>query len=145
MLPPEIRCVVGIDVAKQAHVVCALEAPSGGIRHKPSRIEATAEGHALLCSWLETWGNPEQTVIGLEATGPLWEPLYDAPDAGGLPRTGAQSTPDRVVGLQPGAASQARWDRCADPGPWPVGGIGPRQHLALRGGAGLADPDPCAA
>ena len=51
MLPPEIRCVVGIDVAKQAHVVWALEAPSGAIRHKPSRIE---EGYALLRSWLET-------------------------------------------------------------------------------------------
>jgi transposase len=77
MLPPEIRCVVGIDVAKQAHVVCALEAPSGALRHKPSRIEATAEGYALLRSWLEMWGSPEQTVIGLEATGPLCEPLYD--------------------------------------------------------------------
>ena len=60
MLPPEIRCVVGIDIAKHAHVVCALEAPSGAMRHKPSRIEASAEGYALLCSWLETWGSPEQ-------------------------------------------------------------------------------------
>src|SRR5690348_126857 len=83
MLPPEIRCVVGIDVAKQAHVVCALEAPSGTIRHKPSRIEATAEGYALLRSWLETWGSPAQTLIGLEATGPLWEPLYDTLTAAG--------------------------------------------------------------
>jgi len=77
MLPPEIRCVVGIDVAKQAHVVCALEAPSGAIRHKPSRIEATAEGYGLLGAWLQTWGSPEQILIGLEATGPLWEPLYE--------------------------------------------------------------------
>ncbi len=77
MLPPEIRCVVGMDVAKQAHVVCALEAPRGAMRHKPSRIEATADGYALLCSWLETWGSREQTLIGVEATGPLWEPLYE--------------------------------------------------------------------
>jgi transposase len=77
MLSPEIRCVVGIDVAKQAHVVCALEAPSGTIRHKPSRIEATAEGYALLLAWLETWSARELILIGLEATGPLWEPLYD--------------------------------------------------------------------
>ncbi len=81
MLPPDTRCVVGIDVAKQAHVVCALEAPSGAIRHKPSRIEATieatAEGYALLRSWLQTWGTQETVLLGLEATGPLWEPLYD--------------------------------------------------------------------
>jgi transposase len=75
MLPAEIRCVVGIDVAKHAQVVCALEAPSGAMRHKPSRIEASVEGSALLCSWLETWGSPEQTLMGLEATGPLWELL----------------------------------------------------------------------
>jgi transposase len=81
MTPAEIRCVVGIDVAKQAHVVCALEAPSGALRHKPSRIEATQEGYALLLSWLATWrasATPEAALIGLEATGVLWEPLYDA-------------------------------------------------------------------
>ena len=80
MLGPEIRCVVGIDVAKQAQVVGALEAPSGALRHKPSRIEATAVGYALLRSWLQTWaeGRPAETrLIGLEATGSLWEPLYD--------------------------------------------------------------------
>jgi transposase len=80
MLTPELRCVVGSDVAKQAHVVCALEAPAGAVRHKPSRIEATAEGYALLRSWLETWaegGSPETVLIGLEATGSLWEPLYE--------------------------------------------------------------------
>ena len=40
MLPPEIRCVVGIDVATSAHVVCALEVPSGapgGSRARRSR------------------------------------------------------------------------------------------------------------
>ena len=77
MVAPEIRGVVGIDVAKQAHVVCALAAPRGAVRHKASRIEATAEGYALLRSWLETWGTPETILLGLEATGPLWEPLYD--------------------------------------------------------------------
>jgi transposase len=81
MTPAEIRCVVGIDVAKQAHVVCALEAPSGALRHKPSQIEATREGYTLLLSWLATWragAQPEAVLIGLEATGVLWEPLYDA-------------------------------------------------------------------
>ncbi|HZC79428.1 MAG TPA: IS110 family transposase, partial [Ktedonobacterales bacterium] len=67
--------------AKQAHVVCALEAPSGALRHKPSPIAATREGYALLLSWLATWhadAQPEAVLIGLEATGVLWEPLYDA-------------------------------------------------------------------
>jgi transposase len=77
MLPPETRCVVGIDVAKQAHVVCALEVPSGVVRQKPSRIEASAEGYTLLHSWLQEWGTPESVLLGLEATGPLWEPLYE--------------------------------------------------------------------
>jgi transposase len=81
IMPAEIRCVVGIDVAKQAHVVCALEAPSGTLRRKPSQIEATREGHAVLLSWLAAWcagAQLETVLIGLEATGVLWEPLYDA-------------------------------------------------------------------
>jgi transposase len=78
MLAPEIGCVVGIDVAKQAHMVCALDAPSGAVRHKPSRIAATAEGHARLRAWLESWGTPATILLGLEATGPLWEPLYES-------------------------------------------------------------------
>jgi transposase len=72
---------VGIDVAKQAHLVCALDASSGAVRQAPSRIEATAEGYALLLSWLPPWqagDGPEAILIGLEATGVLWEPLYDA-------------------------------------------------------------------
>lgn len=77
MLAPEIHCVVGIDVAKHSHMVCALEAPTGQMCHKASRIEATAEGYAQLRSWLATWGTVEQVLIGMEATGPLWEPLYE--------------------------------------------------------------------
>jgi hypothetical protein len=34
MLSLEIGCVVGSDVAKAFHVVCALEAPSGAIRRE---------------------------------------------------------------------------------------------------------------
>jgi transposase len=78
MLPPEIRCVVGIDVAKSAHVVCALEAPSGTVRLKSTPIPATAAGHAQLLEWLGEWGAPATLLIGLESTGSLWEPLYDA-------------------------------------------------------------------
>lgn len=78
MVSVPIRCVVGIDVAKDAHVVCALEAPSGAVRQRATRITASAHGYAQLVQWLQTWGDPETLLIGLEATGVLWEPLYEA-------------------------------------------------------------------
>lgn len=78
MVPSQIRCVVGIDVAKASHVVCALEAPSGAVRQRTQRIEASAEGYAQLVGALKQWGDPETLLIGLEATGVLWEPLYEA-------------------------------------------------------------------
>ncbi len=82
MLPPEIRYVVGIDVAKSAHVVCALEAPSGIVRLKSTPIPATADGYGQLINWLQEWtagaDHPTALWIGLESTGSLWEPLYDA-------------------------------------------------------------------
>ncbi|HEV8194014.1 MAG TPA: IS110 family transposase, partial [Ktedonobacterales bacterium] len=77
MLPPEIRCVVGIDVAKTSHVVCALEAPSGAVRLKSTSIPASAAGSAQLVDWLHAWGEASTLLIGLESTGSLWEPLYD--------------------------------------------------------------------
>lgn len=83
MLSPEIRCVVGIDIAKVAHVVCALDAPDGRVRQRPRRIAATAAGHAQLLAWLGDWGAAAAILIGLEATGPLWEPLHDALTAAG--------------------------------------------------------------
>ncbi len=78
MVSAQIRCVVGIDGAKDTHVVCALEAPSGAVRQRASRIAATTEGYAQWCEWLKQWGEPETLLIGLEATGVLWEPLYEA-------------------------------------------------------------------
>lgn len=78
MVSAQLRCVVGIDVAKDAHMVCALEAPSGGVRQRATRIEASREGYAQLVHWLQTWGEPDALLIGLEATGVLWEPLYEA-------------------------------------------------------------------
>jgi transposase len=75
----ECRYVVGIDVAKQAHVVCALHAPSGQVQLPPTRIPASREGYAQVLTWLGSW-TPEPTSIriGLESTGALWEPLYEA-------------------------------------------------------------------
>jgi transposase len=78
MLDPEIQCVVGIDVAKRSHVVCAIDARTGKLRQRPKSIEASSEGYAELKRWLATWGTPQALLIGLEATGTLWEPLYDA-------------------------------------------------------------------
>lgn len=77
MLPAEIRCVVGIDVAKTSHVVCALEAPGGAVRLKSTSIPASAAGYAQLLDWLRAWGEASTLLIGLESTGSLWEPLYD--------------------------------------------------------------------
>ena len=85
MLSPAIGCVVGIDVAKSAHVVCALEAPGGALRLKSTPIPATAEGYAQLLEWLRAWGEPAALLIGLESTGSLWEPLYDALTQAGYP------------------------------------------------------------
>jgi transposase len=78
MVSAQIRCVVGIDVAKASHVVCALEAPTGTPRQRAAKIAATAEGYAQLVEWLKQWGAPAELLIGLEATGVLWEPLYEA-------------------------------------------------------------------
>lgn len=78
MLDPAIRYIVGIDVAKRTHVLCALDAPSGTMRQKPLKIEATAAAYAQLCTRLAGWGEPAQVLIGMEATGCLWEPLHDA-------------------------------------------------------------------
>ena len=77
LLPPEIRCVVGSDVAKTSHVVCALEAPGGAVRLKSTSIPASAAGYAQLVGWLRAWGQASTLLIGLESTGSLWEPLYD--------------------------------------------------------------------
>jgi transposase len=78
MLSAQIQCVVGIDVAKAAHVVCALEAPTGALKQRPLKIPATAEGYAQLGRALQQWGTKDAVLLGLEATGSLWEPLYDS-------------------------------------------------------------------
>ncbi|MCL4545239.1 MAG: IS110 family transposase [Chloroflexi bacterium] len=78
MLEEGIRCVVGMDVAKRSHMVCDLEAPTGKVRQGPRPIAATVEGYAELRAWLGQWGAPASLLIGVEATGSLWEPLHDA-------------------------------------------------------------------
>jgi transposase len=77
MLPPEIAYVVGIDIAKRAHVACALQASTGKVHLRPRSFAASAEGYAELRAVLQTWGAPPTILVGLEATGCLWEPLYE--------------------------------------------------------------------
>jgi transposase len=78
MLAPEIRYVVGIDVAKRSHTVCALDAQTGKVHLRPRTLEATAAGYAALGTLLQGWGAPETILVGVEAPGCLWEPLYEA-------------------------------------------------------------------
>ncbi len=83
MLAAEIAYVVGIDVAKQSHTVCLLDTQTEKIVQRPRTITATAEGYRALNALLQKWGTPATILIGLEATGCLWEPLYDALTAAG--------------------------------------------------------------
>jgi len=78
MLDPEIQHVVGIDIAKRSHTICAVEARTGTIHLRPRSIAATADGYAELRSLLQSWGSPATILLGMEATGCLWEPLYES-------------------------------------------------------------------
>ncbi len=73
-----VQIVVGIDVAKHSHTVCAVRAPSGTVVQKPWAIAASRAGYHEVVQRLNQWAEPAATVIGLESTGILWEPLYDA-------------------------------------------------------------------
>jgi transposase len=84
-LDPTIRVVVGIDVAKRRHVACVLEAVTGAVRQKGVDIEATADGYRAFQRLLGRWGTPAETLVGMEATGCLWEPLYDTLTHAGYP------------------------------------------------------------
>lgn len=75
--------VVGIDIALQQHRVAIL-GPDGETVGRSFTLEATAAGFAELTRTLQERGaRPEQTVIGLEATGDLWENLEAYLTAGG--------------------------------------------------------------
>jgi Transposase len=141
MLAPEIRCVVGIDVAKHFHVVCALDAPSGSLRQRAAKIAATAEGYAPLCRWLRTWGEPAALLIGMEATGTLWEPLHDTLTRAGYTVLVLNPRQTSAWAASLGLRARDRWHGCPDPGAWPVGGLCPGEHLALGNGPSLAGLD----
>lgn len=66
---------VGIDVALRSHRVAVL-GPDGEAVGKSFTIESTAGGFAVLVDTLQARGAaPATSVIGLEATGHLWENL----------------------------------------------------------------------
>jgi len=66
---------VGIDVALRSHRVAVL-GPDGEAVGKSFTIESTADGFTMLVDTLRARGaTPATTVIGLEATGHLWENL----------------------------------------------------------------------
>lgn len=140
MLSSQIRCVVGIDVAKASHVVCALEAPGGAVQQRPTRIEATAEGYAQLGQWLSRWGAPESVLIGLEATGTLWEPLYDTLTQAGY--TVLVLNPRQTSSWAASLGLRAKTDgidaRTLARGL--LAGYGRGSHLASRNGPVLAHP-----
>ncbi|HZW32526.1 MAG TPA: transposase [Isosphaeraceae bacterium] len=85
MLDPQATSVVDIDVAKSGPAVCALDGPLGTVHQRPKSIAATIEGYAELGRWLATGGGPEAVLVGIAATGSLWEPIHDALTCAGYP------------------------------------------------------------
>ena len=104
-----VQLAVGIDVAKRTHVVGAVRVPSRHpVQLAATKIAATREGYEQLVRWLRAWAaaegvkgdaeqgqgkregqsqavRPEAILGGLEATGTLWEPLYEALTQAGDP------------------------------------------------------------
>lgn len=62
---------IGIDIGKEKHAIAALTS-SGEIELKPKTFREDEEGYAKLRPWL---GEPEQALVGLEATGHYWKNL----------------------------------------------------------------------
>ncbi len=73
-----ILYVIGIDIAKQSHMVCIVRNPDGVQVRKPFAIAATQEGIAQLLQQVSQATNSQSCVFGMESTGILWEPLYEA-------------------------------------------------------------------
>lgn len=72
-----VQYVVGVDIGKRAHMVCALAVPSGALQLASRPLPATRAGYEQLLGQLANWASPAAILVGLEATGVLWEPLYE--------------------------------------------------------------------
>lgn len=136
MLAPEMHCVVGIDVARAG--ACGLRARGtqrGGApqaeSHRVVPWRRAPKGYAQVRAWLESWGTPETILLGLEATGPLWEPLYDTLTHAGYTvlLLNPRQTASWAASL--GLRARNRWIGCADAGAGSVGGVGTGQLPAL--------------
>jgi len=67
---------VGIDIAKREHV-CAVLDERNSVVVKPFRFSNNNEGFKKLQVHLDTLGlDPSEILIGMEATGSLFENLY---------------------------------------------------------------------
>jgi transposase len=77
------RFTVGIDVALHTHRIAVL-GPDGEACGPSFTIAATADGVAHLRATLQAHGaQPAQMIVGLEATGHMWENLEAALTATG--------------------------------------------------------------
>jgi transposase len=57
--------------------VCARDARAGKVHLRPRSFAATAAGYAARRALLQAWDEPGAILLGLEATGCLWAPLYE--------------------------------------------------------------------
>ena len=66
---------VGIDIGKFFHVACFLD--EGGNQLDSLKFDTTYQGFAELEENLRKLARPEATLLGMEATGHYWFPLYE--------------------------------------------------------------------
>ena len=68
---------VGIDIAKRGHVAAVVDG-DGGLAVESFRFSNTADGFSRLLDRLERAGaSPEDSLVGMEATGHYWIALFD--------------------------------------------------------------------
>ncbi len=68
---------MGIDIAKQAHEVCLMDAQGHVLDGNSFKIPNTLSGLDKLQSMLSKYGlSAENTLVGMEATGHYWLVLY---------------------------------------------------------------------
>ena len=66
----------GIDIAKSSHVIGAVD-ERGKDAAKPMQFANSAEGFGKCAAYLEGLGAPaEEMLVGMEATGHYWLPLF---------------------------------------------------------------------
>ena len=114
METPMNSYIVGIDIAKQSHKVCILHAPDGKIIHKPFSMDATLEGVTHLLEIIRQLPAAGSCVVGMESTGILWEPLYDALTQAGYPVVLLNPRQTASWAESLGLASQNRCIGCLD-------------------------------